>query len=575
MAGRNRELAVLFERIADAYELKGENGFRTLSYRRAARVLLDLAEDVAALDAGDRLETVDGIGRGIAAKIHEYLATGKMKKLAEVTAGLPDGLFELLTLQGLGPKGVKLLYDRLQVSSVADLKQALRSGAVAGLPGFGVKKAANLGRALKLHELSGERMYLNEATELAAGVTAFLDGAPAVGRCTAAGSLRRGRETVGDIDILATGRSPQRVVERFLGHPDITEILARGSTKASALFRTPAGPRQVDLRVVPAPSWGAALQYFTGSAAHNVALRGLARDKGLKLSEYGVFRGNRKVAGRTEEEVYRALGLAPVEPELREDRGEVAAAAAGGLPGLVEPGDIRADLHVHTSESDGSATIEQMVAECRRLGYTHLAVTEHSASAGYAGGLDNDGLERLCDRVDRLNAKLRGFRVLKGSEVDITPDGGLDYPDRLLARLDVVVCSIHQAFRKNATERMCGAIDHPLTSIIGHPTGRIIGRREGYDIDIEKVIDAAARRGKVLEINSFYGRLDLSDVRAREALRAGVKLAVNTDAHSVVDLGWMKYGVTTARRAWATRDDIINCLTLRRLLALLQKMRRS
>ncbi len=575
MSSNNRRLAALFERIADAYELKGETGFRTLSYRRAARALLDLAEDVAALDAEDRLQTVDGIGRGIAAKIHEYLATGRLKKHDEVVAGLPEGLFELLELQGLGPRGVRTLYEELKVESVADLKKALRSGAVAELAGFGIKKAANLGRAVKHHELTGERMYLNEATGLANAVIAHLAADPGVRRVVAAGSLRRGRETVGDIDILVTAPTPRRAVARFLDHPDVVQELARGTTKASALFETATGPRQVDLRVVDPSSHGAALQYFTGSKDHNVALRGLARDKGLKLSEYGVFKGERKVAGRTEKAVYRALGLDYIDPELREARGEIEAAREGRLPRLVTLADIKADLHMHTSESDGASSVEEMAQECRRRGYTHMAVTEHSASAGYAGGLDSEALLRLCDRIDRLNSRLRGFRILKGSEVDITPDGRLDYPDRVLARLDIVICSIHQAFRKNATERICYALEHPMVNIIGHPTGRLIGRREGYDIDVEKVIVTAARCGKALEINSFYGRLDLSDIRAREAARAGVRLSVNTDAHSITDLGWMEYGVLTARRAWLTRRDIINCLPLGRLLSFLGKKPRG
>ncbi len=566
----NRELARLFERIADGLELKGETGFRVLAYRRAARALSDLADDITVLDADSRLTEITGIGKAIAAKIHEYIATGRMKKYDELVAELPEGLFVLLDLQGIGPKTLRLLHEELGVNDFEDLRRTTKDGSAAALPGMGEKKVANIARAIRLKDMVGDRMYLNEALDLAGTVIAHLRTGKDAKRVTAAGSLRRGAETVGDIDILATGRKPGAIVERFLSHSEVTQELARGTTKASALFRTGHDLRQVDLRVVEAPAWGAALQYFTGSKDHNVRLRTLARRQGLKISEYGVFRGKTRIAGRTEAEVYRAVGLPLIPPELREDRGEFDAATENALPELVTLKDIRGDLHMHTDQSDGADTVDRMVAACRKRGYTHMAITDHSVSAHYAGGLEPDRLLRHCDRVDRLNSKLRGFRILKSSEVDITTEGRLDYPDRILARLDLVVASIHQGFRKNATERMCAALEHPLVHIIGHPSGRIIGKREGYDIDLDRVIETAARQNKALEINAFYGRLDLSDVWARKAAEAGVKLAVNTDAHAVEDLDWMKYGILTARRAWLTKKDIINCLSLKRLLRLLE-----
>ena len=573
MATTNQELARLFDRIADAMELKGETGFRVLAYRRASRALEDIAEDVAELADAGRLQDVPGIGRGIAKKIKEYLATGRMKEYDKALEGIPAELFALLDLQGVGPKTVKLVHDKLKVDNIDDLKQALDSGAVAGLPGMGEKKSDNIRRSIRLHQLAGERMLLNEALELADSIVGHVRSESLAGRATAAGSLRRGRESVGDIDVLVASRKPGPVIERFTSHPAVRQVLGAGRTKSSALFETPGGLRQADLRVVKPDEFGAALQYFTGSKDHNVRLRGLARDKGLKVSEYGVFKGKKKIAARTEKDVYAAVGLRYVEPELREDRGEIEAALTGDLPRLVTARDIRSDLHMHTRRSDGHDTREAMVKACRERGYTHMAIAEHSVSASYAGGLTPDQLRRHCDWVDRSNEKTRGFRVLKAVESDIRTAGGLDYSDRLLARLDLVIASVHQGFRKNVTERMCDALEHPLVHVVAHPTGRLIGRREGYDVDLERVIETAARHRRILEINAFYGRLDLNDVWARKAKNAGVKLAINTDAHAVADLDWMRYGVLTARRAWLEKKDVVNCLTCGQLLWLLKKMR--
>ncbi len=573
MADLNLELARLFDRIADAMELKGETGFRVLSYRRAARIFADMAEDVAELDREGRLMEVPGVGKGIAQKVHEYITTGHMKKYNEAVSGLPEELFSLLELQGLGPKTLRLLHTELGVSNLADLKRVIEDGSGAALHGMGAKKVENLGRAIQLSEMTGNRMYLNEAFDLASGIMNHLRAGKAVRRVAFAGSLRRGKETVGDIDILVSGTRPESIVTRFTSHPDIVQVLGSGGTKSSALFNTTAGIRQVDIRLIPAASWGAALQYFTGSKEHNVALRSLAQRKGLKVSEYGVFKGRRKVAGRTEREVYRAVGLPLIEPELREDRGEIDAALEARLPNLVTLRDIRSDLHMHTDVSDGTSSREDMVDACRKRGYTHIAIAEHSVTASYAGGLTPDRLKRHCDWVDRFNRRSTRFRILKSAEVDIRTDGRLDYSDRLLERLDLVTASIHQGFKKNATERMCAAIEHPLVHMIAHPTGRIIGKREGYDIDLDKVLEAAARSRVVLEINAFYGRLDLNDIWARKASELGIRLAVNTDAHAVEDLDWMQFGVLTARRAWLARKDIINCLTCRQLTRLLGSIR--
>ncbi|MEO0082601.1 MAG: DNA polymerase/3'-5' exonuclease PolX [candidate division WOR-3 bacterium] len=573
MPANNEQLARLFNTIADALELKGETGFRVLAYRRAARELADLAEDVADLDKAGKLTTIQGIGEGIAKKIHEYLSTGRMNKYEEATAGIAPELLKLLQIQGLGPRTLKLLHEQLGVDSREKLKEVLKDGRAARLPGLGDKRVQNILRAMRLADMAGERMFLNEAMELAESVKTHLEALPGVTRVTPAGSLRRGRETIGDIDILVTGRNPKAIIRRFVSHPLVKQVLGQGTTKATCLFETRSGLRQVDVRVIPNASYGAALQYFTGSKDHNVALRTLARKQGLKLSEYGVFQDKRLVAGKSEPEVYAAVGLPYIEPELREDRGEIQAALEGQLPRLVRLEDIRCDLHMHTRLSDGSAEPEQMAEECRRRGYTHIAIAEHSASVTYAGGLSEDALLRHCDWVDRFNAKSRGFRILKASEVDITVEARLDYSDKTLERLDFVIASIHQGFKKNATERICFALEHPLVHMIAHPSGRIIGRREGYDIDLEKVIECAARNAKILELNAFYARLDLSDIWARKAKEAGVKLAINTDAHAVADLDWMKYGVLTARRAWLEKADVVNCLSYTRLLKLLSDIR--
>jgi DNA polymerase (family 10) len=575
MAIKNQELARIFERIADALELKGETGFRVLAYRKAARVLADLTEDVVELDRENRLESVPGIGAGIAKKIREYLSTGRVKKLEEVSSGLEPGLFALLNIPGVGPKTVRLLYEKLAVKNLDDLKRVLVDGSLAKLPGMGEKKAANILKGIENVEHSGERMYLNEAFELAQSIVRHLQNEPNVKKVAVAGSLRRGKETIGDIDILTTGRDAQAIVRRFITYPLVSRVVSAGETKASILVTSGSELRQVDLRVVAEESFGAALQYFTGSKDHNIVLRSMAQKVGLKISEYGVFRGGRRIAGKNETEVYKVLGLPFIDPELRENRGEIEAARSGHLPKLIRLKDIKSDLHIHTDASDGSSPLEALVDFCRQKGYSHIAIAEHSVSAGYARGLSEDELMRRCDQIDKLNSKLNGFQILKSAEVDITPDGRLDYSDQTLARLDLVIAAIHQAFNREATKRICFAIEHPLVHIIAHPSGRLIGKRPGYDIDLEKVIEWAAGFHKVLEINAFYARLDLNDIWARRAKDAGVLIAVNTDAHAVRDLDWMLYGVMTARRAWLEKEDVINCLSAEELSKLLKQISAS
>jgi DNA polymerase (family 10) len=569
----NQELARRFDRIADALELKGETGFRVLAYRRAARAMSELAADIETVDMEGRLQEIPGIGSAIAKKIHEYLSTGRIQKYDDAVSGLPAGLFELLNIQGVGPRTAKQLYEELGVTSPAELKQAIESGRLAQLPGMGERRGASILRSILTGQLTSERMLLDEALDVAQAATDHLKRCRYVRRLACGGSLRRGKETIGDVDILVTGSHADEIVRHFTTHPKVRQVIAAGDTKASVLLQSRGKERRVDVRVLSEPEFGAALQYFTGSKEHNVALRALAQKQGLKLSEYGLFLGEVRLAGSTEPEVYAALGLPYIEPELRENRGELEAASRDSLPRLISRKEIKSDLHIHTSASDGSADFEEMIDAGRKLGYTHVALTDHSLSAAYAGGLSEDRLLRHCDRVDRFNSQTRGFKVLKASEVDIKSDGAMDFPDKLLERLDLVVASIHQGFRKDVTRRICRALSHPLVHMLAHPTGRIIGRREGYEVDLEQVIGCAAEHHKILEINAFYGRLDLNDIWARRAMEAGVRLAVNTDAHAPGDLDWMRYGVITARRAWLAREHVVNCLSYSKLMKLLAATR--
>jgi DNA polymerase (family 10) len=569
---KNQELAAVFAEIADALELKGEMAFKVLAYRKAARTIETLTEDIAELARTERLRDVPGIGEGIAKKVIEYLATGRMKKLDEALAGLSEDLLALLKVQGLGPKTLALLHARLKVNNLADLKRSLDDDSARELPGMGEKKIENLKQGVARFEQVSSRLSLDAAMAIAEQVVAHLRQLPVVRDVTPAGSLRRCKETVGDIDILVTGTDAAAIVARFTAMSGIERVLNAGDTKASVLLRT--GPRsvQVDLRVLPDDSFGAALQYFTGSKEHNVKLRGLARDRGLKVSEYGVFQGEKQIAGRTEAEVYAALKMPVPPPEVREDRGEIEAALAGELPKLVELEDIKGDLHIHTRLSDGVHSLEEMVVAAQRRGYRYIAITDHTVSAAYAGGLSIARLEESIAAIDELNGRLSaGFHVLKGAEVDIRLDGRLDYPDKVLARLDIVVASIHQSFKHSVTERICSALANPYVTVIAHPSGRLISRRQGYDVDLAKVLECARKFGKALELNAYPDRLDLNEIWLRRAKEMGVPIVISTDSHAVPDLEWMKYGVAIARRGWLEPRDILNCRPLPRLRAALHR----
>ena len=562
---KNKEIAALFYRIADALEIKGEVAFKVLAYRKAASILEELGMDVESLANEEKLQIVPGIGSGIAAKIDEYLKTGKMKKYEEAFAGIPESLLELLEVRNLGAKTVQLAHKELAVRNLEDLKKVIGNGSLAELKGMGEKKVGNILKGIQSYEKAQERVPIYVALTLAEEVLAYLKDAPGIKRLSAAGSLRRMKETVGDIDILASGKDGASIIRFFASHPRVTKILAEGTTKGSVVIISEAGERQVDLRIVDDSEFGAALQYFTGSKAHNIKLRGMAKDRGLKISEYGVFRGAKKIAGRDEEEVYATLGLPLFPPEMREDRGEIELALQGRLPEVVGYGDIRGDLHVHSKWSDGHVTLSGLADLAQRLGYSYLAVCDHSQAARYAGGLTPDRLRRQMKEITTLNSKRKGVQLLMGTEVDILADGSLDLPDELLAKLDVVVASIHSGFKKNVTGRMLKAMENPHLDIIGHPSGRLISGREGYDIDLEAVLDGARRLGKALELNSYYDRLDLNEFYLKKAKELGISISLGTDTHSSAGLQMMRFGVGIARRAWLEKKDLLNCLSLGQL----------
>lgn len=562
----NKQIAATFYSLADILEIKGEDAFRVNAYRRAARVIEDLATDIAVLAEAGELTTLPGVGAGTAGRIEEYLRTGKMQDHEEQRKTLPKGLLELLEVPGLGPKTIGLVWKSLGVKSLAGLKRALRGGKILDLPGMGKKRVENIQAAVRAYESRSGRLTLGAVLPTAEAVLAELREATGIDGAALAGSVRRFRETIGDVDVLVASAAPAPVIAAFTTLECVAEVLAAGTTKASV--RT-VDALQVDMRVVEPDSWGAALMYFTGSQAHNVRLRGLAQSLGMKLNEYGLFKGERRVAGRTEEAVFQKLGLPYIEPELREDRGEVEAALDGRLPALIEPSDIKGDLHVHSNWSDGHSSIEEMARAAKRRGHRYVSINDHTRSLGIAHGLSVDRLEAQMEEIDAVNKGISGFRVLKGTEVDILSDGTLDLPDELLERLDVVVASIHSGFGQpedRITGRMLSAIENPHVDVIGHPTGRLLGTRDPYAVDLERVMARAAETGTALEMNAWHERLDLNDVNSRRAAEIGVPLAISTDAHHPDHLDLMELGVRTARRGWLEPSSVLNTLSAGALL---------
>jgi DNA polymerase (family 10) len=577
---RNKELSEIFDQMADIMEILGEDTFRINSYRNVARTIGDQSTDVADLLASSELAELPGIGKSSLAKIEEYVKTGKITAHEDLLKKVPPTLPQLLDIPGLGPKGVKSIYENLTVTNIEELKRALDEGSVATLHGFGEKKAATIRKGIEFMEASTGRIRLDQAMGAAEVVLDFLENLPAVEKMELAGSTRRRAETIGDVDILLAIKGDTKAAERaiaaFAAAPFIERVLGKGDTKGSAIIETPSASVQVDVRVVPPESFGAALQYFTGSKAHNIRLREIAIKAKYKLNEYGLFKGDKQIAGATEEEVYKKLGLDFVPPLLREDRGEIDAAQKHTLPKIIQPEDIKGDLHMHTFASDGHCEIEDYIKAAKDLGYKYICITDHSVSAAIANGQTPEKLARQIERIHKINAKTKGLTIFAGAEVDILADGRLDFDDGLLADLDYVTASVHSGMgspREKVTARALKAMDNPYVTCISHPTGRLIGEREAMDLDMDAVIEHAAQTGTALEVNANTYRLDLKDIHCRMAIEKGVKLVIATDAHSPDGLLMMPFGVATAARGWATKDDVVNTLPLAKVRTWLKAKR--
>jgi len=554
----NADIAAVFEEIADLLELGDENPFRIRAYRNAARVVGSLSLDLAArLAEGAELPKLPGIGADLGGKIHEIAATGSCKLLEQLRRKFPAGITALLALPGLGPKRVRALHEA-RIDSLEDLRRAARAGRLPALPGFGEKTAQRIVAAAEARLVAPRRFKLAVAAQYAEPLAKYLGA-------VVAGSYRRMKDTVGDLDFLVVSSKPEEVSARFVRYPEVREVLAQGTTRSSVRL---ASGMQADLRVVPRQSYGAALHYFTGSKAHNIAVRKLGIARGLKINEYGVWRGERRIGGETEESVYAAVGLPYIEPELRENQGELEAARRGELPRLLELSDLRGDLHVHTSASDGRNSVREMALAAKARGLEYLAITDHSRRLAMAHGLDPRRLEQQMAEIDDVNRELRGITVLKGIEVDILEDGSLDLPDSILSKLDLVVAAVHGGFglsRARQTARVLKALDNPHVSILAHPTGRLIGEREACELDMLAVVRKAKRRGMALELNAHPDRLDLNDVHCRMAKDEGVLLAIGSDAHGVDGFEVLRYGVGQARRGWLEKNDVLNARPLAKL----------
>lgn len=556
----NSDIATIFSRVADLLEIENANPFRVRAYRNAARVISGMGRSIPEMVAEDAdLTELSGIGADLSKKIREIVETGSLKQLGDIEKRVPPSLADLLGIPGLGPKRVGTIYRELGVETLDGLREAAEAGRIRALEGFGEKTEeqvlAGIGAAA---EGGGKRIKLVAAEEFAEPLVAYLREAPGVKAIAVAGSYRRRKETVGDLDILVTQRRDADIMERFVAYDDVDRVVSRGKTRSTVILRS---GLHVDLRAVAAVSYGAALHYFTGSKAHNVAIRQMALKQGLKVNEYGVFREDERIAGQTEEAVYEAVGLPYIPPELRENRGEIEAAGAGDLPELITEADIRGDLHAHTEATDGRHSIEEMARAARDRGYDYLAITEHSKQVSVAGGMNADRLAAHIREIETVNDRIDGITLLKGVEVDILADGSLDLPDGILGELDMVIASIHYRFGlpdDRQTERLLAAMDNPHVSILGHPTGRLIGEREPMGIDMGRVMAKAKDRGVCLELNSFPDRLDLSDIHCKMARETGVTVVISTDAHSTDGLGLMRYGVGQARRGWLTPADVLN-----------------
>lgn len=571
----NAQIAGLFEELANLVRILQEDAkwpFKAAAYDKAKRAIESYPERLADIvhDPKRKLTGIPGIGADLALKITEYVETGKLKYYEEQLAKIPRSLLDLLQLQTVGPQKVRLFYKELGIKSVDDLEAAAKAGKLRGLAGMSEKSEANILKAIEAFRRAAGRFRLDVAYETAEELSDYLREFKSVEQVTAAGSLRRGRETVGDLDLLVTGREHALIADHFVKHPRVRQVLGKGEDKVSVKLDN---DMQVDVRLLESESYGAALQYFTGSKEHNVALRERARKMGLKLSEYGLFKGEKAIAGRTEEEVYQKLGLAWIPPELREMQGEIEAAESGTLPRLVELADIRGDLQMHTTASDGHTSVEEMAAAAKKLGYSYILITDHSKAVTVAHGLDDKRALENIRRIKAARERVKGIEIWAGAEVDILGDGRLDYPDEILKQFDIVVASVHSRMTQPGEEmtgRLLKALENPYVKILGHPTGRQILRRDAFNFDVEKVFDAARRHGVILEVNASPERLDLCDRHVKLAHDRGMKVVISTDAHDPDHFRFMRYGVITARRGWMEKKDVINTYSPEKLLAALR-----
>jgi DNA polymerase (family 10) len=572
MPVHNNDIAAIFDEIADCLEIEGENPFRIRAYRNAARTVSGLGSELKDMAAADEdLTKLPSIGKELAAKIHEILETGTAKALIKLHQRIPKTLIDILKLPNLGPKRVRILYRDLKIKNLEQLAKAARKGRVRALEGFGEKTEKDILEAIEARAQKEKRYKIVAVKPTVDSLIDFLKEVSGVIDVVAAGSYRRSRETVGDLDILVTARKNSPVMKRFVEYDAIDKVLSSGATRSSVVLRS---GLQVDVRLVAQSSFGAALQYFTGSKDHNIAIRRLGQQRGLKINEYGVFRFEKRVAGRTEASVYRSVDLPCIPPELRENRGEIQAAGDNRLPQLIERKDLKGDLHLHTRATDGRNSLEEMALAAKKHGLKYIAVTEHSDRLKVAGGLDPPRLMQQIEEIERLNDQLKGIWILKGLEVEILKDGTLDLPDAVLARLDLVVGTVHSYFNMSLdkqTERILRAMDHRYFSMLAHPTGRLIDEREPYQVDMTRIIRKARDRGCFLELNSNPRRLDLYDIYCQAAKAEGVLVSINSDAHGINDFSYLAFGVGQARRGWLEKDDVLNTRPLAKLRKLLKR----
>jgi len=572
---KNKEIAQIFLEIASLLSLKNENPFRIRAYEKAAQVIESLPQPIEEICKEGKLQTLPGIGSGMVEKINEYLSTGSLKYLEDLRKEIPAGLLEIMSIPGMGPKRAKLVYDKLGIASIADLEKAAKEGKLRNLEGFGEKTEQNILRGIQLKSQVKGRVLLFEGLRLANSIVEELKKLNEVVQMSPAGSIRRKKETIGDIDILVTVKKgkEQKVMDKFVHLPIVKEVLASGITKSSIISEEGI---QVDLRVVDPEQYGAALQYFTGSKEHNIALRELANKKMLTISEYGVFKVGEKdkpIAGKTEEEIYKVLGLDYIPPELRENRGEIEAAAEHRLPKLIKEEDVIGDIHIHSKYSDGANGIMEIVEKARQMGLSWIIVCDHSQSLKVAGGVSIKDLYKKIEEINKIKTTVRDVKVLCGMEVDILSDGKLDYPDEVLKELDFVIVAVHTGFKQSEeqmTNRIMRAMENKYVHAVSHPSGRLIGKRDPYAVNIDKILKKAAETGVWLEINAFPERLDLNDIYSKKAKEMGILLAIGTDAHNLAQMEYLYQGVYVARRAWLEKKDVVNTYPYEELLKLLK-----